>query len=146
MFHASITFESGAREEMIDVTARVEHALAEGNVGDCIVTLFVPHTTAAVTLNENADPSVQSDMLGWLRRLIPTGPHFQHTEDNSDAHLKASLVGPSLQLPFAGGRLRLGTWQAVYFCEFDGPRRRQLELYADAQVTRNSRPLPPLAL
>ena len=81
----------------------------------------MPHTTAAVTVNENADPAVQTDMLRWLARLIPTGTHFEHDEGNSDAHLKASLVGPSLQIPFLGGELQLGRWQGIYFCEFDGP-------------------------
>jgi secondary thiamine-phosphate synthase enzyme len=88
--------------------------------------LFVPHTTAAITINENADPDVVRDLLVTLERLVPRHGDYRHGEGNSDAHLKASLMGFSCQIPVSGGRLALGTWQGIYFCEFDGPRRRQL--------------------
>jgi secondary thiamine-phosphate synthase enzyme len=88
--------------------------------------VFVPHTTAAVTINENADPSVQHDILADLNRLVPFAGPYQHTEGNSAAHIKSSLVGPSETLIIEEGRLKLGTWQGVYFCEFDGPRTRKV--------------------
>ena len=128
MMRATITLRTSAREELIDVTERVRAALRMANAGDGVVTLFVPHTTAAVTVNENADPAVQRDMLGWLGRLVPREAPFAHAEGNSDAHIKATLVGPSVQVPFVGGRMLLGRWQGIYLCEFDGPRERQLEV------------------
>ncbi|MCC6388810.1 MAG: YjbQ family protein [Dehalococcoidia bacterium] len=127
MMRATITLRTNAREELIDVTERVRATLRMANAGDGVVTLFVPHTTAAITVNENADPAVQRDMIGWLARLVPHEAPFAHAEGNSDAHIKASLVGPSVQVPFVSGRMLLGQWQGIYFCEFDGPRERQLE-------------------
>lgn len=88
--------------------------------------MYVPHTTAAVTINENADPSVQKDIVRTLARLVPAGLGYDHTEGNADAHVKASLVGSSVFVPFESGKLLLGTWQGVYFCEFDGPRERRI--------------------
>jgi secondary thiamine-phosphate synthase enzyme len=114
---------------MREVTRDVCAAVERSGVRDGALTLFVPHTTAAVTINENADPDVQADMLAWLGKLIPATAPFRHAEGNSDAHLKASLVGPSVQVPVLSGDLRLGRWQGIYFCEFDGPRLRQLELF-----------------
>ena len=117
-------FSSSAREEMIDITAEVERELPDGD-GVCF--LFVQHTTCGLTVNENADPDVQSDMLGFLRRLIPQfEPNFKHGEHNSDAHIKSSLVGPSVTVPFENGKLVLGRWQGIYLCEFDGPRERKV--------------------
>ena len=121
----TIKFKSKKREEMIDITREVEQHLPDKTSGICVV--FVQHTTCAVTVNENADPDVQTDMLGFLRRLIPQHePHFKHGEQNSDAHIKSSLVGASVTVPFENGKLLLGRWQAVYFCEFDGPRERKV--------------------
>jgi len=128
MMRATITLRTNTREELIDVTERVRATLRMANAGDGVVTLFVPHTTAAITVNENADPAVQRDMLGWFAGLVPREAPFAHAEGNSDAHIKASLVGPSVQVPFVGGRMLLGQWQGIYFCEFDGPRERQLEV------------------
>ena len=120
-----IEIKSSSREEMIDITRRVEGSLASNSKGICVV--FVQHTTCGVTVNENADPDVQTDMLGFLRRLIPQyTPEFKHAEENSDAHIKSSLVGASVTIPFEDGRLLLGRWQGVYLCEFDGPRERKV--------------------
>lgn len=114
------------RTEMVDVTSRIAKLVKESKVQSGLLTLFVPHTTAAVTINENADPSVQYDLLAELNRLVPfTGP-YKHTEGNSAAHVKSSLVGPSQTVFIEDGRLALGTWQGLYFCEFDGPRTRKL--------------------
>ena len=115
------------REELVDVTAIVSAAVSETGIQSGVVTLFVPHTTAAITINENADPDVVADMLRGLHELIPQhNALFRHAEGNSDAHIKTSLVGSSVQVLVEGGRLVLGTWQAIYFCEFDGPRSRKL--------------------
>jgi secondary thiamine-phosphate synthase enzyme len=104
----------------------VTKLVQQSKVRSGLLTLFVPHTTAAVTINENADPSVQTDILSELNRLIPfTGP-YQHTEGNSAAHVKSTLVGPSQTLFIEEGRMALGTWQGLYFCEFDGPRSRKV--------------------
>ena len=119
------TVSSKAREEMIDITREVEKHLPDE--GDGTVVVFVQHTTCGLTVNENADPDVQTDMLGFLRRLIPQHePHFKHGEQNSDAHIKSSLVGASATIPFEDGRLMVGRWQAIYLCEFDGPRERNV--------------------
>ena len=117
------TVETTRRSEFIDITARVEEAVRGLEEG--VATIFVPHTTAGVTINENADPSVARDILRKLGDLIPQRDHYDHAEGNSDAHLKASLIGPSLQVIVKDGRLLLGTWQGIYFCEFDGPRTRK---------------------
>ncbi len=109
---------------MIDITSEVSALLPSG-YGICV--LFVQHTTCGLTVNEDADPDVQSDMLGFLRRLIPQyEPNFKHFEHNSDAHIKASLMGSSVTVPFEDGKLCLGRWQGIYLCEFDGPRERKV--------------------
>ena len=111
---------------MIDITARVAEAVTASGVAEGVATVFVPHTTAAVTINENADPDVVSDMLAALDVAVPhEQPFYRHNEGNSAAHVKSSLVGCSMQVLVRGGRLVLGTWQGIYFCEFDGPRTRQ---------------------
>lgn len=120
----SISVSSSRREEMIDITSQVSKLLADGD-GICV--LFVQHTTCGLTVNENADPDVQSDMLGFLRRLVPQyEPNFKHFERNSDSHIKASLMGSSVTVPFENGKLCLGRWQGIYLCEFDGPRERKV--------------------
>lgn len=119
-----IKVSSSQREEMIDITANVERLIGQGD-GICV--LFVQHTTCGLTINENVDPDVKSDMLGFLNRLIPQyEPHFRHFEHNSDAHIKSSLVGSSVTIPFEDGKLSLGRWQGIYLCEFDGPRERKV--------------------
>ena len=120
-----IKIKSSSREEMIDITPDVARCLPKNSSGICVV--FAQHTTCGVTVNENADPDVQTDMLGFLRRLVPQHePHFKHGEQNSDAHIKSSLVGSSVTVPFEDGRLCLGRWQGIYLCEFDGPRERKV--------------------
>jgi secondary thiamine-phosphate synthase enzyme len=118
--------------EFVDITSRVAEAAA--GAGDGAVLVFIPHTTAGVTINENADSSVRADLEMALERVVPGGLPFTHLEGNSDAHVKASLVGSSVLVPVSGGRLQLGTWQGVYFAEFDGPRRRHVEVRALASV------------
>ncbi len=113
------------REGFLPITARVREALAQSGVRDGICVVFCPHTTAGVTINENADPDVVRDMLLALGDLYPDRPDFRHAEGNSAAHLKASAMGSSVTVPVEDGELALGTWQGVYFCEFDGPRTRR---------------------
>ena len=110
----------------IDITSHVEKIVRSSSVdnGTCIV--FVPHTTAAVTINENADPSVRRDMIHALDKIVPDTFSYTHAEGNSPAHIKASLIGNSESVFIKGGSLLLGTWQGIYFCEFDGPRRRRV--------------------
>jgi secondary thiamine-phosphate synthase enzyme len=118
--------ETPERECLVDVTARVEEAAARGGRGAGAVLVAVPHTTAAVLVNEGHDPDVARDILAGLDRLVPAGAGWRHAEGNSPAHVKAALVGTSVVLPVEGGRLALGRWQRVFLCEFDGPRRREL--------------------
>jgi secondary thiamine-phosphate synthase enzyme len=120
----TINIMTKAREEFVDLTAEVERLVAASGAksGLCVVT--VPHTTAGITINENADPDVRADMDMALRRIVPDALPYAHGEGNSPAHIKSSLVGSSVTLIVEGGRLRLGTWQGIFFCEFDGPRTR----------------------
>ncbi len=122
------TFEvtTRSRTEMLDITDRVRSALADAGYTSGVCTVFIPHTTAAVTINENADPSVQRDILSELNKIVPFDDHYTHSEGNSAAHLKSTLVGPSVQVIVEDGRLQLGTWQGIFFCEFDGPRQRRV--------------------
>jgi len=116
-----------ARDEFVDITERVANAVAQSGLADGTATVFVPHTTAGVTINENADPDVVHDVLESLNKIVPWREDFyEHSEGNSAAHVKSSLVGCSATIPVQDGRLMLGTWQAVYFCEFDGPRTRRV--------------------
>lgn len=121
-----INVQSKERIQFLDVTRQVENMLKRSGMSEGICCLFVPHTTAAVTINENADPAVMRDMRAKLAALIPQEDGYSHAEGNSDAHIKASLYGFSAMIPVAGGRMQLGTWQGIYFCEFDGPRHRDL--------------------
>ncbi|OPY90281.1 MAG: hypothetical protein A4E72_00728 [Syntrophus sp. PtaU1.Bin208] len=123
----SFSVRTGKRIEMIDISGQIQDAVKESGVQDGICFVFVPHTTAAVTINENADPDVPRDILMGLNKLIPFGdPQYRHGEGNSDAHLKTSLVGSSEMVMVENGHLVLGTWQSVFFCEFDGPRTRKV--------------------
>ena len=118
--------KTSSRTEMIDITRSVQEVVKKSNVVDGICMIFVPHTTAAVTINENADPSVSHDILMELNKIVPFEDHYRHTEGNSPAHIKASLVGPSLTVLIESGKIILGTWQGIFFCEFDGPRNRKV--------------------
>jgi secondary thiamine-phosphate synthase enzyme len=122
----SLSVRTTRRNEMIDITGEVAQAVRDSGVTDGVVTVFVPHTTAGVTINENADPSVVRDILVNLERIVPEHGDYRHSEGNSDAHIKASMMGFSTQVIVEGGRLALGTWQGIYFCEFDGPRSRKV--------------------
>lgn len=115
------------RCQLLDITVQVQQAVQACGLRNGTVTVFVPHTTAGVTINENADPDVCHDLLEKLDRLAPANePFYRHAEGNSDAHLKASLLGSSVRVLVEDGRLQLGTWQSVYFAEFDGPRHREV--------------------
>jgi len=123
----TLTVRTSQRNEMLDVTGQVQDAVGSAGLKNGYVICFVPHTTAGITIQENADPDVVHDMLGKLAQLVPQHePSFRHCEGNSDAHIKCSLMGMSQMVLIEGGRLVLGTWQGIYFCEFDGPRQRQL--------------------
>jgi secondary thiamine-phosphate synthase enzyme len=123
----TLKVRSSDREEFVEFTDQVNGKLKESGVKDGIVVLFVQHTTAGLTINENADPDVPRDMLHALRTLVPQhGMGFRHGEQNSDAHIKASLTGSSVTIPFKDGKLLLGRWQGVFLCEFDGGRERQV--------------------
>ena len=122
-----LSVRSREREQMVEITEEIRRKLAESGARDGVCFLYVQHTTAGLTVNENADPDVQRDMLHALRTLVPQhGMDFRHAEENSDAHIKASLVGPSATIPFHDGRLLLGRWQGIFLCEFDGPRERRV--------------------
>lgn len=116
------------RLEMVDVTRHVQEAVVASGVTNGMCTVYVPHTTAGVTVNEGADPDVAADILDALERIVPSGASYRHAEGNAAAHIKASIVGSSAQIPVGSGRLTLGTWQAVFFCEFDGPRSRTVRV------------------
>jgi len=122
----TLEIRTGAGEEIVDLTSEVQGIVASSGVKDGLCLIFVPHTTAGVTINENADPDVRADILTALRHAVPDSLPFAHSEGNSPAHVKASLIGSSVTVIVEGGRLRLGTWQGIQFCEFDGPRDRKL--------------------
>jgi secondary thiamine-phosphate synthase enzyme len=123
----TIKIQSSKREEMIEITREVEAVLSESALKEGICVLFTQHTTCGLTINENADPDVKHDLLLFLRETIPQYyDGFRHFEHNSDAHLKSSLVGSSVTVPFENGRLLLGRWQGIYLCEFDGARERKV--------------------
>ncbi len=117
------TIQTSRRNEFIDITAQIQELVEE--VSEGVATVFVPHTTTGITINENADPAVPRDILKKLEELIPQQGNYSHMEGNSDAHIKASLFGSSVRVIIKDGQLLLGTWQAIFFCEFDGPRTRK---------------------
>ena len=120
-----ISIKTQQKQELIEITSQVERVVREAGVEEGLCVVFVPHTTAGIIINENADPSVREDVLMMLAKLIPQSSHYKHSEGNSPTHIKSSLVGSSVQVPISGGRLALGTWQGIMFCEFDGPRARE---------------------
>ena len=123
----SFEISTTSRAQMVDITARVREVVRRAGVLEGVCIVYVPHTTAGITVNESADPAVAADILDHLEKLVPRGG-YRHREGNADSHIKASLVGFSLTLPVEGGDISLGTWQGVFLCEFDGPRRRRVEV------------------
>jgi len=124
----TISVRTNTRNSFIDITGKVVSLVSSKGWGDGILVVYTPHTTSAVTINENADPDVQADMNSFLSKLIPDLPDFSHAEGNSDSHIKSSLVGCSETVIIENGQLVLGTWQGIYFCEFDGPRNRKVHV------------------
>ena len=122
----SFEVRSTARNELIDITPQVQSVVKKSGVKDGICVIYVPHTTAAVTINENADPSVRRDIENTLSKIVPAGWGYSHLEGNADSHIKSSLVGCSETVIIEDGKLLLGTWQGIFFCEFDGPRHRRV--------------------
>ena len=121
-----IDVSTDSRSQFVEITGRVADVVEKSGVQSGTCHVYVPHTTAGLTINENADPDVARDILADLARLVPAEGDYRHAEGNSDAHIKASLVGFSAMVPVVDGRPALGTWQGVYLCEFDGPRRRRV--------------------
>jgi secondary thiamine-phosphate synthase enzyme len=124
----TLSVKSSSRTEFVDITAEVQKVVAESGVQSGLCMVYVPHTTAAVTINESADPSVKKDVLMILNRIVPWEAEYRHLEGNSPAHVKSTLVGASELVMVENGRLLLGTWQGIFFCEFDGPRTRKVHL------------------
>lgn len=121
-----VSIKTSARTEFINITAEVAEAIAISGVSDGIVTVFIPHTTAGVMINENADPDVMRDTKVVLDDMVPWSNNYWHAEGNTAAHVKAAMMGSSAQVIVENGRMQLGTWQGIYFCEFDGPRQRNV--------------------
>lgn len=126
-----LTVKTTAREQFVNITPQINGLLAENKIKEGCCTVFVSHTTAGVTVNEDADPAVMEDLLRFLREAVPLKGNYRHREGNSDAHIKASLLGCSLHLIIRDGYLDLGTWQGVFLAEFDGPRTRTVKIWID---------------
>ena len=124
-----IQVKTNSRTQLVDITGEVQTAIREAGIRDGLCMIFVHHTTAAVTINENADPTVKDDILKVINKVIPWDDGYRHLEGNSAAHIKSTLVGASELVAVSGGKLQLGTWQGIFFCEFDGPRRRKVHLH-----------------
>lgn len=125
----TVEVDTHARDQMLDITSQIQRVVSAKGAAEGLAVVFVPHTTAGVTINEGADPAVAHDMLLMLDERIPRDhPEYRHLEGNSASHIKASLIGSSVTIPVRSGRLALGTWQAIFLCEFDGPRRRRVEV------------------
>jgi len=122
----SIAINTSKRTEFVDITPRIEKFVKESKIKDGLCVVFCPHTTAGLTINENADPSVRKDIINHLEELVPEDKGYSHSEGNSDSHIKSSLLGSSLNIIIENNSLALGTWQGIYFCEFDGPRQRNV--------------------
>ena len=123
-----LSVKTRERTELIDITSEIDRLVEKSGVDQGLCMLYVPHTTAGVTINESADPSVKSDILMVLNQMVPWEANYRHLEGNSPAHVKSTLVGPSELIAIEKGRLALGTWQGIFFCEFDGPRNRKLHV------------------
>lgn len=129
-----LTIPSHRKEELIDITSSIKEAVDSSKIETGICRVFVPHTTAGLTINENADPSVKADILMALRKIVPDSLPYTHAEGNSPAHVKSTLVGSSLSIIIENGNLVLGTWQGIIFCEFDGPRKRKLFVHIEPSL------------
>jgi len=123
-----LSVKTRERTELVDITSEIDRLVEKSGVDQGLCMVYVPHTTAGVTINESADPSVKSDILMVLNQMVPWEANYRHLEGNSPAHVKSTLVGPSELITIEKGRLVLGTWQGVFFCEFDGPRNRKLHV------------------
>lgn len=121
-----IELSTPSRTTLVDITAQVERVVRDSGIEEGVCYLYVPHTTAAITINENADPSVRADILKEVNKVIPFDDNYSHLEGNAAAHIKSTLVGVSKTIPVEKGKLSLGTWQGIFFCEFDGPRKRRV--------------------
>ncbi|MBN2509360.1 MAG: YjbQ family protein [Spirochaetales bacterium] len=126
MVFQNLKIQTNEATEFVDITSRVRRVIADAAVSDGICTVFIPHTTCGVTINEAADPDVKRDMLMELNKIVPLSDGYQHMEGNSAAHIKTSMMGLSVLVPIQNSRLLLGTWQGIYLCEFDGPRSRSV--------------------
>ncbi|MDD4052176.1 MAG: secondary thiamine-phosphate synthase enzyme YjbQ [candidate division Zixibacteria bacterium] len=123
---AQLPIATTQKSQFLDITPVVQEYISEAKIVDGLAVVFVPHTTAGITINEHADPDVRADILTHLEKIVPEKGTYRHAEGNSPAHIKASLMGSSVTVIISGGRLQLGTWQGIYFCEFDGPRHRNI--------------------
>jgi secondary thiamine-phosphate synthase enzyme len=121
-----IDVQTNTQTQIIDITAQIQKVVRESGISEGLCCVFIPHTTAGVTINENADPSVKHDIIMELNKVIPLNDHYRHLEGNSAAHIKASIIGSSVNVPVENNNLLLGTWQGICFCEFDGPRQRNV--------------------
>ena len=128
-----LSVKTSARSELIDITSKIAERVKESGVTDGRCMLYVPHTTAAVTINESADPSVKDDILMVLNQMVPWDANYRHMEGNSPAHVKSTIVGASEMVAIENGSLVLGTWQGIFFCEFDGPRTRKVHVRITAE-------------
>lgn len=129
----TLSLKTPEREILVDITNKVKEFVKESGVKEGVCRIFVPHTTAGITINENADPSVKKDIIQHLKELVPKNANFSHMEGNSDAHIKSSIMGPSLTVLVHEGNVVLGTWQGIMFAEFDGPRTRQVHLQVQGE-------------
>ena len=121
-----IQVKTNSRAQFIDITSNISKIMQKRGIKEGVCYVYVPHTTAAVTINENADPSVPKDILNELNKIVPWDDHYTHMEGNAAAHIKSTIVGSSVYIPISDGKLALGTWQGIFFCEFDGPRHREV--------------------
>ena len=124
--NTEISVKSRSRNEFINITSEVQNAVDKSGIKDGVCHIFVPHATAGITINEAADPDVVADIQQELNKIAPAGSHYRHTEGNADSHIKASMIGSSQTIFIENGKLKLGTWQGIFFCEFDGPRNRKV--------------------
>ncbi|MCX5701343.1 MAG: secondary thiamine-phosphate synthase enzyme YjbQ [Candidatus Omnitrophica bacterium] len=121
-----LSLKTNKRSELVDITGKIQALISKAEISSGVCLIFCPHTTAGLTINENADPSVKSDIINTLNKVIPEGAGYAHSEGNADSHVKSSLFGSSLSIFIEGGKLILGIWQGIYFCESDGPRQREV--------------------